>query len=237
MVNTSVRGARGDEPSFEEAINSPQAKEWWEAIFEELNSLEHKAVYEEVDRLPPGRKAVKHKWVLLIKRDKEGRISKYKARLVAKGFSQIPGQDFTFTFAPTARWDSIRIILTIAAVKDWELRHIDVKTAFLNGELEEEIYMEKPSMLGKGYWRLRKGLYGLKQAGRQWYKCVNAMYEEIGFKRCETDWGIYIRSTTSSHSLLSMSVDDMLYASDTKIEADTVKNQVAANFEITNLFR
>jgi hypothetical protein len=249
-----------DSPSLEEAIRSPNANCWWEAIFSELSALDQKGVYEDIDRLPPGRKAVKHKWVLKVKRDKDGRIQKYKARLVAKGYSQIPGQDFTFTFAPTARWDSIRIILTLAAINDWDLRHVDIKTAFLNGQLDEEIYMEKPSMLGKGFWRLRKGLYGLKQSGRQWYKCVNQMYQEIGFARCESDWGVYRRFrelpatanhtetpipshyplTTPNHTqflqtLLTMSVDDMLYTSSTSLEADHVRDQIGSRFEITDM--
>src|SRR6202012_5996448 len=98
--------------------------EWKAAMFEELESLKAKGVYEDVDELPEGRKAVDCKWVLHIKRDKEGLISRFKARLVAKGFTQVPGQDFTFTFAPVAKWDSIRTILILAAMMDWELRHI-----------------------------------------------------------------------------------------------------------------
>jgi hypothetical protein len=86
---------------------------------------------------------------------------------VAKGFTQIPGQDFNYTFAPVARWDSIRTVLSIATLNDYELRQLDVKTAYLNGPLEEEIYMVAPPGVGSPYWRLRKGLYGLQQAGCQ----------------------------------------------------------------------
>jgi Reverse transcriptase (RNA-dependent DNA polymerase) len=134
-------------------------------MYEELESLKAKGVYEEVDKLPPGRKAIDCKWVLHIKRNKEGQISRFKARLVAKGFTQAPGQDFTFTFTPVARWDSIQVVLTIAAMMDWSLHHIDIKTAFLNGPLDEELYMRKPDGLGTGFWHLLKGLYGLCQAG------------------------------------------------------------------------
>ena len=139
--------------------------EWLGAIYEELESLKAKGVYEEIDNLPAGRKAVDSKWVLHIKRDKDGLILQFKVRLVAKGFMQIPGQDFTYTFAPTAHWESICTLLTLTANNDWELRQVDIKTAYLNGPLDEEIYMKKPEILGRGFWRLLKGLYGLKQAG------------------------------------------------------------------------
>ena len=90
-------------------------------MYKELESLKAKGVYEEVDELLPGRKLVGCKWVLHIKCDKDFKITRFKAQLVAQGFSQIPGQDFIFTFAPTARWESIRALLTLTALYDWEL--------------------------------------------------------------------------------------------------------------------
>ena len=126
-------------------------------MYEELEALKIKKVYIEVSSLPPGRKAIDTKWVLHIKRNEDGKIFRFKARLVAKGFSQIPGQDFNYTFAPVARWDSTRLILAIAALNDLYLRHIDIKTAFLNGPLSEEIYVKKPAIVGEGFWKLKKG--------------------------------------------------------------------------------
>jgi hypothetical protein len=128
--------------NLQEAMNSRHWPEWLAAIHQELASLEAMNVYQEVDELPPNKKAVGSKWVLVIKRDENGDISRFKARLVAQGFTQIPGQDFTHTFAPVARWDSIRFILSIAAINDWEICHIDIKTAYLNGVLDEEIYLK-----------------------------------------------------------------------------------------------
>ena len=110
-----------DPKTIHEAKLSIYWTEWLGSIYEELESLKAKGVYEEVDELPSGRKAVDSKWVLHIKRDKDGLISRFKARLVAKGFTQIPGQDFTYTFAPTARWESIRTLLALTANYDWEL--------------------------------------------------------------------------------------------------------------------
>ena len=104
-------------------------------MHEEMETLKAKGVYEEVAELPPSRRAVQCKWVLHIKCDKSGHISRFKGRLIAKGFTQILGKDFTFTFAPVARWDSIRTVLCLATIHDFELCHIDVKSAYLNAPL------------------------------------------------------------------------------------------------------
>ena len=133
-----------DPSSVMEAKCSQYWGEWLSAMHEELESLKAKGVYEEVESLPPNHKAVQCKWVLHIKRDKSGQIARFKARLVAKGFTQIPGQDFTFTFAPVTCWDLIRTILCITTVQNLELRQLNVKTVYLNAPLNEEIYMKAP---------------------------------------------------------------------------------------------
>lgn len=191
-------------------------------------------MYDEVSSLPPGRKAIDAKWVLHIKRNEDGQISRFKARLVAKGFNQIPGQDFNYTFAPVARWDSIRTVLAIAAVRNLYLRHVDIKTAFLNGPLGEEIYLKKPSIAGDGFWRLKKGLYGLKQAGRTWYLEFNDKYQSLGFIRCESDWSVHVREGPNAKSLSATSVDDILLASSSIEESDNVKDGIATHFAITD---
>ena len=110
-----------DPPTIRHAQRTKFWNEWLAAIHEELEALKAKEVYEELDSLPPGRKAVQCKWVLRIKRDQDGQISRFKARLVAKGFTQVFGQDFTFTFAPVARWESIHTVLCLATLEDYEL--------------------------------------------------------------------------------------------------------------------
>jgi hypothetical protein len=163
MINSEEDSC--DEPkTIDEAKKTKQWPEWLAAIHQELASLKAMNVYQDVESLPPGKKAVRSKWVLVTKRNENGEISRYKARLVAQGFTQIPGQDFMHTFAPVACWDSIRFILSIAAMKNWELRHIDIKSAYLNGVLKEEIYLKRPDILGPGFWRLLKALYGLRQS-------------------------------------------------------------------------
>ena len=109
------------------------------------------------------------------KLDGNGQRTKFKARIVAKDFSQVPGQDFTEIFSSVAKFTTLRIFLALAAYLDFEIHHVDVVTAYLQGNLDEEIYMEVPKgieHLGSGsrYWKLKKALYGLKQAGRQWKK-------------------------------------------------------------------
>ena len=151
-----------DPESVPEAQKSVYWNKWLIAMHDKLESLKAKETYELVDSIPPGRKAVQCKWVLHIKHDKNNSIAQFKACLVTKGFTQIPGQDFTYTFAPVARWDSIRALLAITALNDFELRQLNVKTAYLNSPLEEEIYMRAPPGSGSPYWCLRKGLYGLR---------------------------------------------------------------------------
>ncbi len=184
--------------------------------------------------MPPGRKAIDCKWVLHIKRNSDGHIARFKARLVARGSTQIPGQDFTYTFAPVARWDSVRTILAISAFQDLHLRHIDIKTAFLNGPLTEEIYLRRPEIAGPGFWRLLKGLYGLKQAGRTWYIEFNDKYMKIGFRRCEADWSVHVREVPNAKSWSATTVDDILLGSTSEGESDTVTEALGNIFDITD---
>jgi hypothetical protein len=233
-ISVNVSLTESDDPPLDEALASPEASQWIMAMHEEIESLHAMDVVEESE-LPRGRKAIRSKWVLRQKRDENGHIAKYKARLVAKGFSQIPGQDFTQTFAPVAKWDSLRVILALATKFDWELHHLDVKTAFLNAKLDEEIYLEKPEIAGKGYWKLLKGLYGLRQSGRQWYLTIHQAYTKMGFKRCESDWSVYSRRSGNEVAIIGMSVDDILLAASSKKERDCIITELSQHFQISDL--
>ena len=127
-----------DPASYVEAMRSPDSDEWSKVCQYEIDTLDKNGTWELVD-LPSGRKTVKSKWVFKLKAD-----GHFRARLVAKGFTQIPGIDFDETFSPVARFESLRLLLALAALEDWEIHQMDVKSAFLNGVLEEEIYMEQP---------------------------------------------------------------------------------------------
>ena len=130
--------------NFQEAVLSPQAEQWKLAMEEEMQSLEQNGTWT-LTKLPAGRKAIQNRWVFKLKLDGEGAVRRYKARLVAKGFSQRPGIDFEETFSPVVKHDSLRALLAIAAELDLHMLQLDVKTAFLNGDLEEELYMAQPT--------------------------------------------------------------------------------------------
>ena len=139
----------------------------------EMKSLSDNEVWELV-KLPEGRKAIGCKWIFKTKIDGEGNIERYKARLVAQGFTQKFGVDYDQTFSPVVSFESIRSILAIAAKNGLKLHQMDVKTAFLNGELDEEIFLKQPEgFVVKGYedhvCKLKRSIYGLKQsAGEKW---------------------------------------------------------------------
>jgi hypothetical protein len=240
MENTIICGitddAAVDPTTVTQARNSKYWNEWLAAMHEELQSLNAKHTYEPVHSLPAGRRAVQSKWVLHIKRDKDNTISQFKARLVAKGFTQIPGQDFNYTFAPVARWDSIWAVLSIATLNDYELRQLDVKTAYLNGLLEEEIYMVAPPGVGAPYWRLRKGLYGLRQAGRQWYLTLHETYSSLKYTRCKSDWSVYTRNIGDDVTISATSVDNtgILLATNSKTASDIATDELHKKFMITD---
>jgi hypothetical protein len=159
-----------DPQTYKEAISRPDATQWQIACAEELDVFRQMKLYEIVDK-PTDRKVVDSKWVFRLKRGPDGEIEKHKARVVVKGFTQIEGLDYDETFAPVVKFTSIRILLAITAHNDLEIQQIDIKTAFLNGELKEEIYLKPPpgANIDKALiWCLLTPLYGLKQAGRQW---------------------------------------------------------------------
>ncbi|KAL5532213.1 hypothetical protein ACEPAF_5777 [Sanghuangporus sanghuang] len=164
----------------------PDADLWEKAAMEEFISLIENGTFEPV-RLPPGRKPIGCRWVFKLKRKADGSVDRYKARLVAKGFSQQPGLEFSQVFAPTAKWAALRAILAIAAFEDLELYSVDISTAFLNGEMEHDVYMNQPEgfedYFGPGFvLKLIKSIYGLKQAGHQWHKKLDSVMKSMGFK-------------------------------------------------------
>jgi hypothetical protein len=161
--------------------------------------------------LPEGYKKVGCKWVFKTKRDSKGNIERHKARLVAKGFTQKGGIDYRETFSPVSKKDSLRIIMALFAHYDLELHHMDVKNAFLNGSLEEDIYMDQPegfSIKGKEHLacKLKKSIYGLKQASWQWYLKFHNTITSFGFKENTVDQCIYLKVSGSKFIFLILYV-------------------------------
>ena len=180
-------------------------KVWVRACEEELTSIEKNNTWILVD-LPKSFKPIGLKWVFKIKRNADGSVSKYKARLVAKGYVQRHGIDYDEVFAPVARVETIRMVIAFAASKDWEIHHLDVKTAFLHGELKEEVYVNQPEgfvIEGKEdkVYKLHKALYGLRQAPRAWNVKLNGILKSLGFTRCSKEPSLY-RKTEKKGLLL-----------------------------------
>jgi len=194
-----------------------------------------------VKNIPNGRKAVRSKIVLKEKHDGDGNIVKLKARIVAKGFDQVPGQDYELTFASVAKFMTLHTLLSIVAHKDWELHQVDVVGAYLQGDLDEEIYMEVPEgVKEKGkegwYWKLTKALYGLKQAGRQWKKKLDEIMRKLDLEKSQVDDCLYICHKDGVVTLLILAyVDDMAVAGKNLEHVQKFKKDVAKHVEITDL--
>ncbi|CAJ2662759.1 unnamed protein product [Trifolium pratense] len=231
----------GDPSTFREAMASQEKERWMGAMMEEMESLQKNHTWELV-QLPKGKRAIGCKWVYKRKpavTEKEG--EKFKARLVAKGYSQQKGIDYDEIFSPVVRHTSIRAVLALVASRDMHLEQMDVKTAFLHGNLDEQIYMEQPegfSDTGKGrlVCKLKRSLYGLKQSPRQWYKRFDSYMLQIGYKRCEYDCCVYVRSLDDgSFIFLLLYVDDMLIAANHLHDVNELKILLGKEFDMKDL--
>ena len=174
-----------DPITFEEAAKESK---WQKAMDEEILAIEKNDSWELI-QLPEGQKSIGVKWIYKTKLKKDGRVDKYKARLVAKGYKQEFGIDYKEVFAPVARMDTIRLVLSIAAQNSWDIYQLDVKSTFLQGALEEDVYIDQPPGYVKSghanqVYKLKKALYGLKQAPRAWYSRIDAYFNREGFLKC-----------------------------------------------------
>ena len=227
-----VTGFDTDPATVQEALSRPDAEEWEQAIQSELTSLYERQTWEVVP-LPKGARAVGCKFVLERKRD-----GRYKARLVAKGFSQREGIDYNETFAPVSTHATLRSFLSISAEQDLEIRQVDIKTAFLYGDLEEEVYMQHPP----GYpgppgtaCRLCHSLYGLKQANRQWHLKLKEKLLAKGFLPSQADPALFIKMDGQGRILAMVYVDDCLIAGKTSRQIEATLGIISSTFEIRDL--
>ena len=239
MTATRAIVTSDDPTTYEEAMSRPDARLWREAMQAEVNSLTVAGTYDVVP-LPKGWHAIGGKWVFRTKRGPSGEIVKYKARWVAQGFAQKYGIDYHETFAPVARFDSIRALLALVAHHDWELHQMDVRSAYLNGDLEEELYMKQPTgFVQQGtegmVCRLNKSLYGLKQAGRTWNKRIDIELKAHGFVPIDADPCVYAYKRGSVVLIISLYVDDLLLASDNLEELNKVKSELQTCFDMEDM--
>jgi hypothetical protein len=235
-------GTNGGEPkSFREAMTRSDWKLYLEAAEAEMRAHLENGTWTLVE-LPHDRKPIGSRWVFKIKHGADGQIERYKARLVAKGYAQRRGIDYNEVFAPTMRWASIRLILALAALWDWEVESLDVSNAYLNGVLPEDVavYMEQPEgFKNEEYpnWvcRLVKGLYGMKQAGRLWYQKLGEVLEKLGFQRLVSDPSIYVWEKTGIRVILPAFVDDLTLVSKSKALIQETKTALSKAFKIRDL--
>ncbi|KAL7278649.1 hypothetical protein ACG7TL_007650 [Trametes sanguinea] len=230
----------GEPRSISEVMQlAPEERDrWLRAAQDEIQSLVENRTFELV-QLPPGRKAIGSRWVFRVKRNADGSIERYKGRLVAKGFSQRPGFDYNETFAPTPKWASIRAILALAALEDLELESVDISSAYLNGELKEEVYMKQPEGFEEKspdwVWRLRKSLYGLKQAGRCWHEKLHEVLTKLGFDRLVCKHSVWVYLRDGVRIIIPVFVDDITIASKSKDSIQRVKDELRAHFKLRDL--
>jgi transposase InsO family protein len=223
---------------IEEPVSVEEARKeeaWREAMHSELGSIESNGTWQLMD-LPKGHKAIGLKWVFKLKKDPCGKVIKHKARLVAKGYVQRQGVDFEEVFAPVARVDSIRLLIALAAHESWEIHHMDVKTAFLNGDLKEEVYVAQPpgfEIEGKEQkvLKLHKALYGLKQAPRAWNEKLDKTLVDLGFEKCPREPAMYRRSKL----IVGVYVDDLIITGPSTTEIGKFKEQMKNLFSMSDL--
>jgi len=203
--------------TYKEALQGPFASQWQAAMDEEFHSLITNKTWR-LTRLPPGRKAIRCKWVYALKTKPDGSLDRFKARLVAKGCSQIPGVDFHETFSPTVKYDSLRIILALVASLDLHMQQFDIKTAFLYGSIQEEIYMEQVEGYVDQTWidavcQLLQALYGLRQSSRAWSKKLEALLKAFGLIQSDADHCVYYSHQAGVITIVTIFVDDGLICS------------------------
>jgi hypothetical protein len=224
--------------NLREALNGPDADQWQEALAKELGEFDANEVYEEVP-IPHGVKPITSKPVFRVKLDQNGNIERFKIRIVARGFTQQAGKDYDETFAPVANLESIRILLALANKYDLELDQMDVSTAYLNGEILEELYLAPPDgvQIKPGHcWRLKKSLYGLKQAGRTWNTTLDKALGDLGFARLDAETCLYVfRDKDGGLCYLVVYVDDLLLAATSRKLMDKVKSKLKSRFRMHDL--
>lgn len=221
-----------------EAQNSNEWEKWDEAIQKELGSLNKNRTWDIVD-LPTNAHVIGCRWVFAIKRKPDGTIERFKARLVAKGCSQKYNIDYFETFSPVVRQSSIRLILSLAAQYELLVHHLDVTTAFLNGDLHDEIYMSLPENITSKYGenkvcKLRRSLYGLKQAGREWNVKLHDILLKIGFQKSNGDACVYTNNFEDEKNLIGVYVDDLIIASSSLESMNRIKGQINKEFELVD---
>ena len=220
--------------TFHDVINSKYKEKLLDAIIEELKNLYCNNVMTFVKLLPPDKKAIKVRWVF--NRDSNNNISKFKARIVAKGYSQVKGINFDLTFSPTLGIDSIKLILVLAAKFKWSVFQLDIKAAYLNANLDKDIYVAispGDQNYNKGFLKLNKALYGLKQSGRQWNETITSFLKSIGFKQLLSEPCMFAKiNSGKTLCIIGLYVDNMIITGKMPFIMQTI-HQIKNKFRIS----
>ena len=238
-IRVNVASELLNEPtSMTEALASPDKVKWKEAMEKEMESLQKNDVWDLVE-LPKGRKAVGSKWVFKLKVGPDGMVHRHKARLVAQGFSQKYGLDYDETFSPVVRFESLRTVISLAVQNGLKLHQMDVTTAFLNGELDEEVYMKQPEGFAeKGQedlvCKLKRSIYGLKQSPRCWNSALDNQLKRMGFVQAKGDPCIYMASEGEMF-MIAVYVDDIVLAGKSDKRMTEVKQALAKQFQVKDM--
>ena len=225
--------------NFRQMLKSPQKKEWEKAMKAEYDSLMSMGTWELVPR-PENRKIIGGTWAYRIKQLASGAIEKFKARYCAQGFSQVEGVDYVETFAPVAKLVTLRLLLAIAIRFNLLVQQFDIETAFLNGYLEDTIYIEQPDgfkVKGKENWvcRLVRSLYGLKQSPRLWNETLKTVMKSCGLTQSESDPCLFYRFTSTAKLLVLVYVDDLVVAGTNQQAIDQLKQSLKKKFKLKEL--
>ncbi|CAI5474115.1 unnamed protein product [Closterium sp. Yama58-4] len=223
--------------TYAEAVSGPWASQWRAAMDAEMASYRSTGTY--VDEVPPpGANVVDGMWIYRVKRP-PGSPPVFKARYVARGFSQREGVDFFQTFAPTPKMTTLRVLLHVAAQRDYELHSLDFSTAFLQGSLHEEVWLRRPSAFTGSFppgtqWRLRRPVYGLRQAPREWHDTLRSTLSDLGFQPSSADPSLFVRRGPTPFFVL-VYVDDLVFATPDRVALAHVKSELQKRHTCTDL--
>lgn len=229
-----------DPISVSEAMSRPDHAAWKQSMEEEMKSFYENDAWDLVT-VPKSASVVSCKWVFKRKSDGENNV-RYRSRLVARGFTQRFGIDYFDTFSPVIRYSTFRFLMAISVNLGLDIFHLDVTTAFLNGKLEEDVFMNQPegfTVVGQEekVLKLNRAIYGLKQSSRVWYQKVDVVLNNLGYKKSDLEPCLFIKRQQSKITIIALYVDDFFIFSNDEIETNILRKELAIKFKIKDLGR
>ncbi|GMF54557.1 unnamed protein product [Phytophthora fragariaefolia] len=214
--------------SYNEAMSSAASAKWKEAIRCEIQSHVQNHTWDLLMR-PRGVKVIGNRWVFVLKYDENGNVTRYKARLVALGYLQTQGVDYTHTYSPVASMNTSRVFLAVCCQRHFLIRQFDIETAFLNSDLDEDVYMEPPEGVrvpAGMVCQLRRSLYGLKQAAAVWFKTIRVVFSKLGFSQCRADPCLFVRHDRDDDDGAAPSLGDVKFVLGMEVDYDRKKGKL-----------